>query len=210
MALDTFGFIQSVAPSASAPRFRQGVVSAVSGQVLSVQIAGNTSTVPNVRYLNSYGNPSIGDAVWLVTDGADLYAIGQLSSGTLPTGVFSYPADLALGTATYGTLIGTAAITVPAQCLALITISTEFIVVGTTGFMNAAASATGATTWAVSNNFRVYAENVDGTFQSFSQRSVTLNAGTTTVSMFGSKNTTSLTTATASNTTIGIIPVRWV
>jgi hypothetical protein len=208
--LDTFGFIQSVSPSTNAPRFRQGVVSAVSGQVLSVRIAGNTTAVTNVRYLNSYGNPGVGDAVWLVTDGADLYAIGQLSSGVMPTAAVEYPSDRALGTTSYGTLIGTCAITLPAPCRVLIYSSIEFIVVGSSGEMVASTSGAGATTFAVTSNFRHYAENVDGRFHSTLMRPATFNAGTTTVSLFGSKNTTNLTTATAANSTIFIEPTRWV
>lgn len=83
---DTFGFAESLAPSTSSVRLRQGKVTAIASSLASVtvQIAGDTSvSVSGVKYLNSY-SPAVGDAVWIVTDGVDLFVLGALNA--VPSG----------------------------------------------------------------------------------------------------------------------------
>lgn len=78
--------IQSLAGQvASVPqlRMRQGAVVGVSSYGLTVTIAGSTSQVTGVKYLGSYA-PRVGAQVWLISDGADIFAIGHLAPRGVP------------------------------------------------------------------------------------------------------------------------------
>ena len=59
-------------------RLRQGKVIAVnvSPNSINVQIAGDTNTLPSVKYLSSY-SPTALDIVWLLSNGSDLLCIGK-------------------------------------------------------------------------------------------------------------------------------------
>lgn len=59
-------------------RLRQGFVVSVNASPASVnvQIAGDSNTLPSVKYLDSY-SPTSGDTVWLLSNGADLFCIGK-------------------------------------------------------------------------------------------------------------------------------------
>lgn len=59
-------------------RLRQGFIVTVnvSPASLDVQIAGDSNTLPSVKYLDSY-SPTQGDTVWLLSNGADLFCIGK-------------------------------------------------------------------------------------------------------------------------------------
>jgi hypothetical protein len=59
-------------------RLRQGRVVAlnVSPNSVDVQIAGDTNTLPRVRYLASY-TPTSSDTIWLLSNGSDLLVIGK-------------------------------------------------------------------------------------------------------------------------------------
>lgn len=210
-------------------KIRMGVITAIdtSTYTVTVQIAGavdssgSAVTIANVSYLNSF-YPIVGQSVWLLSFGTDLIALGQQADLTttypytnvtrpLPATKTHYPADTAMGTTAWATLIGsTNTFVTSANVRVLLYLSVEWIVVGTAGYMVASTTATGATTFGVDSNYRVYAENVDGTFHSAVIRPVTLNAGTTTFGAYGYKTSTSLTTATASNTTLNIQPLYWI
>jgi hypothetical protein len=64
-------------------RMRQGAVVAVSSYGLTVTIAGSTTQVTGVKYLGSYA-PRVGAQVWLISDGADIFAIGHLAPRGAP------------------------------------------------------------------------------------------------------------------------------
>lgn len=64
-------------------RIRQGAVVSVSSYGLTVTIGGSTEQVAGVKYLGSYA-PRVGAHVWLVTDGADMFAIGHLAPRGVP------------------------------------------------------------------------------------------------------------------------------
>jgi hypothetical protein len=59
-------------------RLRQGEVIAVNvgPASIDVQIAGDTNTLPQVKYLDSY-SPTATDIIWLLANGSDLLAIGK-------------------------------------------------------------------------------------------------------------------------------------
>ena len=87
-----------LAPSASRIRMRQGKVLALAGDgTNTVTIAGSTAAVPNVKCFTS-ATPSVGGGVWLMTDGADLIAVGVVGhpGATGPAGPRPQPARSAL------------------------------------------------------------------------------------------------------------------
>jgi len=59
-------------------RLRQGkvIVVNVSPNSINVQIAGDTNTLPSVKYLSSY-SPTVNDIIWLLSNGSDLLCIGK-------------------------------------------------------------------------------------------------------------------------------------
>ena len=59
-------------------RLRQGRVVAINTtpNSVDVQIAGDTNTLPKVRYLASY-TPTSSDTIWLLANGSDLLVIGK-------------------------------------------------------------------------------------------------------------------------------------
>lgn len=60
-------------------RVRQGkVITVNSNRTIDVQIAGDTNTLPSVRYLSNYA-PKPDDQTWLLNSGADLLAIGMVA-----------------------------------------------------------------------------------------------------------------------------------
>lgn len=78
-APDTFGLVSALSGSQSTFRRRLGtVVSVQTGYTMTVQLAGDTTSVSGVRYLGHYP-PKVGSAVWIDTDGADLLCIGAVA-----------------------------------------------------------------------------------------------------------------------------------
>lgn len=60
-------------------RIRQGkVITVNSDYTMDVQIAGDTNTLPSVRYLSNYA-PKPDDQVWLLNTGADLLGFGMVA-----------------------------------------------------------------------------------------------------------------------------------
>ena len=60
-------------------RLRQGkVVTVNAARTIDVQIAGDTNTLPSVRYLSNYA-PKPDDQVWLMNNGVDLLAFGMVA-----------------------------------------------------------------------------------------------------------------------------------
>jgi hypothetical protein len=60
-------------------RLRQGkVITVNSDYTMDVQIAGDTNTLPSVRYLSNYA-PKPDDQVWLLNTGADLLGFGMVA-----------------------------------------------------------------------------------------------------------------------------------
>lgn len=60
-------------------RLRQGkVITVNSARTIDVQIAGDTNTLPSVRYVSNYA-PKPDDQVWLFSQGTDLLAFGMVA-----------------------------------------------------------------------------------------------------------------------------------
>jgi hypothetical protein len=55
----------------------QGKVTAVDGELLTVEFGASGDKIPNVKHLTSY-NPVVDDVVWALRFGADLFVIGPL------------------------------------------------------------------------------------------------------------------------------------
>ena len=62
-------------------RLRQAFVVAVnvSPASIDIQIAGDTNTLPSVKYLNSY-TPTASDTVFILTNGADILCLGKIAT----------------------------------------------------------------------------------------------------------------------------------
>jgi hypothetical protein len=62
-------------------RLRQAYVVAHhnSPKRVDIQIAGDTNTLPSVKYMHSY-SPQVGDTVFILTNGADVLCLGDLAS----------------------------------------------------------------------------------------------------------------------------------
>ncbi len=62
-------------------RLRQAYVVAShnSPKRVYIQIAGDTNTLPSVKYLHSYA-PQVGDTVFILTNGADILVLGDIAT----------------------------------------------------------------------------------------------------------------------------------
>ena len=62
-------------------RLRQAYVFALhnSPKRVDIQIAGDSNTLPSVKYMHSY-SPQVGDTVFVLTNGADILCLGDLAS----------------------------------------------------------------------------------------------------------------------------------
>jgi hypothetical protein len=79
--MDLNYLVNQIKGDAIAPtlRLRQGKVILVNAdRTMNVQIAGDTNTLPSVRYLSNYA-PKPDDQVWLLNLGADLLGIGMVA-----------------------------------------------------------------------------------------------------------------------------------
>ena len=77
---DLVDALQSVAPD-PAVKLRQGVIQSVQTSSVTLTIGGSATAVSGVKYLSSY-SPTVGDTVWLATDGRDWLVIGKLGPGS--------------------------------------------------------------------------------------------------------------------------------
>ena len=76
--MDMAYLVNQIKTPSSGLRLRQGKVIVVntSPASIDVQIAGDTNTLPKVKYLASY-SPTTNDIIWLLANGSDLLAIGK-------------------------------------------------------------------------------------------------------------------------------------
>lgn len=76
--MDLSYLVKQIKEPSSGLRLRQAQVidKHTTPKYIDIQIAGDTNTLPQVKYLNSY-TPNIGDTVWVITNGADILCIGQ-------------------------------------------------------------------------------------------------------------------------------------
>jgi hypothetical protein len=75
--MDLSYLVKQIKEPSSGLRLRQAYVTASNNapKSIDVQIAGDSNILPSVKYLKSY-NPSVGDTVWLISNGADVLCIG--------------------------------------------------------------------------------------------------------------------------------------
>jgi hypothetical protein len=73
---DLVSAIGDMSPSSSV-RFRQGEITAVGLDTVSVDIGASGEPVDDIAFMSSY-SPTVGDVVWLITDGQDWFVLGQL------------------------------------------------------------------------------------------------------------------------------------
>lgn len=80
MAMDLNYLVTQIKAKPSMLRLRQGkVITVNSNRTIDIQIAGDTNTLPSVRYLSNYA-PKPDDQVWLFNDGTDLLALGMIAA----------------------------------------------------------------------------------------------------------------------------------
>lgn len=73
--MDLSFLVNQIKASEQGLRIRQGkVITVNSNRTIDVQIAGDTNTLPGVRYASNYA-PKPDDQVWLLNDGADLLGL---------------------------------------------------------------------------------------------------------------------------------------
>lgn len=62
-------------------RLRQAYVVATnaSPKTVDIQIAGDTNTLPSVKYIHSYA-PTIGDTIFILTNGSDILCLGDIAT----------------------------------------------------------------------------------------------------------------------------------
>ena len=79
MAMDLSYLVTQIKAKPTMLRLRQGkVITVNANRTMDIQIAGDTNTLPSVRYLSNYA-PKPDDQVWLVNDGADLLGLGMIA-----------------------------------------------------------------------------------------------------------------------------------
>jgi len=77
--MDLGYLVNQIKASPQGLRLRQGKVIVVnSDRTMDVQIAGDTNTLPSIRYLSNYA-PKPDDQVWLFNSGADLLGFGMVA-----------------------------------------------------------------------------------------------------------------------------------
>lgn len=62
-------------------RLRQAYVVATnnSPKTVDIQIAGDTNTLPSVKYIHSYA-PQVGDTIFILTNGSDILCLGDIAT----------------------------------------------------------------------------------------------------------------------------------
>jgi hypothetical protein len=62
-------------------RLRQAYVVATSNspKTVDIQIAGDTNTLPSVKYIHSYA-PQVGDTIFVLTNGSDILCLGDIAT----------------------------------------------------------------------------------------------------------------------------------
>ena len=63
-------------------RLRQGEVVTHDNvlKTVDIRIAGDPNVLPSVKYLDNYSNPTAGDVIFLLTNGADILVLGHIAS----------------------------------------------------------------------------------------------------------------------------------
>jgi hypothetical protein len=62
-------------------RLRQAYVVATNNtpKTVDIQLAGDTNTLPSVKYIHSYA-PQVGDTIFVLTNGSDILCLGDIAT----------------------------------------------------------------------------------------------------------------------------------
>jgi hypothetical protein len=62
-------------------RLRQAYVVATNNtpKTVDIQLAGDTNTLPSVKYIHSYA-PQVGDTIFILTNGSDILCLGDIAT----------------------------------------------------------------------------------------------------------------------------------
>jgi hypothetical protein len=60
------------------PRMQQGVVAVVNATTVDLTLGGSAVVTPAVSFLESYQDPTVGDAVWVLCNGPDRLVVGEV------------------------------------------------------------------------------------------------------------------------------------
>lgn len=103
--MDLSYLVNQIKAAPSMLKLRQGkVVTVNSNRTMDVQIAGDTNTLPSVRYLSHYA-PKPDDQVWLINDGTDLLGIGMIAGSSRTLSPKAYRTSLQSITASTETMV---------------------------------------------------------------------------------------------------------
>lgn len=80
--MDVSYLVNQIKTTPQGLRLRQGEVVTHDNvaKTIDVRIAGDPNVLPSVKYLDSYTNPTAGDVIFLLANGADLLALGHIAS----------------------------------------------------------------------------------------------------------------------------------
>lgn len=80
--MDVSYLVNQIKTTPQGLRLRQGEVVTHNNvaKTIDVRIAGDPNVLPSVKYLDSYTNPTAGDVIFLLANGADLLALGHIAS----------------------------------------------------------------------------------------------------------------------------------
>lgn len=80
--MDLSYLVNQIKAPQSGLRLRQGEVVSHDNvlKTIDVRIAGDSNVLPSVKYLDTYQNPTAGDVIFLLANGADLLALGHIAS----------------------------------------------------------------------------------------------------------------------------------
>lgn len=80
--MDVSYLVNQIKTTSQGLRLRQGEVVTHDNvaKTIDVRIAGDPNVLPSVKYLDSYTNPTAGDVIFLLANGADLLCLGHIAS----------------------------------------------------------------------------------------------------------------------------------
>src|ERR1019366_2709861 len=106
--MDLSAFARALAADNSTLRVIMGVVVSIQAYSVTVTINGSTSQISAVKYASSVA-PRVGAAVYMITDGSDLWIISQLAPVSLPKPLATRSTVQSIATSTWTPIIFDAA-----------------------------------------------------------------------------------------------------
>ena len=80
--MDLSYLVNQIKANPQSLRLRQGEVVTHNNvaKTINIRIAGDPNILPSVKYLDNYANPTAGDIIFLLTNGADILVLGHIAS----------------------------------------------------------------------------------------------------------------------------------